>query len=38
MIRGEENSGQLIARKQMELVEKLQRQLVVGVRLKDESS
>jgi len=37
MIRGEENSGQLIARKQMELVEKLQRQLVVGVRLKDEA-
>ena len=35
MIRGEENSGQLIARKQMELVEKLQRQLLVGVRTAD---
>lgn len=35
MIRGEENSGQLIARKQMELVEKLQRQLIVGVRTND---
>lgn len=35
MIRGEENSGQLIARKQMELVEKLQRQLLVGVRTED---
>lgn len=35
MIRGEENSGQLIARKQMELVEKLQRQLIAGVRYQD---
>jgi hypothetical protein len=37
MIRGEENSAQLIARKQMELVEKLQRQLVVGVRMEDKA-
>jgi len=37
MIRGEENSGQLIARKQSELVEKLQRQLVVGVRSEDKA-
>jgi len=37
MIRGEENSGQLIARKQSELVEKFQRQLVVGVRTKDDA-
>lgn len=35
MIRGEENSGQLIARKQMELTEKLQRQLLVGTRYMD---
>jgi len=35
MIRGDENSGQLIARKQMELTEKLQRQLVVGKRSED---
>lgn len=35
MIRGEENSGQLIARKQMELTEKLQRQLLVGTRYID---
>lgn len=37
MIRGEENSGQLIARKQMELTEKLQRQLVVGIRYQDKT-
>ena len=37
MIRGDENSGQLIARKQMELVEKLQRQLIVGVRYQDKT-
>jgi hypothetical protein len=37
MIRGEENSGQLIARKQMELTEKLQRQLLVGIRTEDKS-
>lgn len=37
MIRGEENSGQLIARKQSELVEKWQRQLVVGVRMEDKA-
>lgn len=37
MIRGEENSGQLIARKQMELVEKLQRQIVVGTRFEDKA-
>lgn len=35
MIRGEENSGQLIARKQMELTEKLQRQLIAGIRTED---
>lgn len=37
MIRGQENSGQLIARKQMELTEKLQRQLLMGVRYEDKS-
>ena len=37
MIRGEENSGQLIARKQMELTEKLQRQLIVGKRSEDKA-
>jgi len=37
MIRGDEDSGQLIARKQSELVEKLQRQLVVGVRSEDKA-
>lgn len=37
LIRGEENSGQLIARKQMELVEKLQRQIIAGARYLDES-
>lgn len=37
MIRGEENSGQLIARKQMELTEKLQRQLVMGIRTQDKT-
>lgn len=37
MIRGEESSAQLIARKQSELVEKLQRQLVVGVRSEDKA-
>ena len=37
MIRGDENSGQLIARKQMELTEKLQRQLIVGKRYEDKS-
>lgn len=37
LIRGEENSGQLIARKQMELSEKLQNSLIAGVRTKDES-
>lgn len=35
LIRGEENSGQLIARKQMELSEKWQRQLIAGQRYKD---
>jgi hypothetical protein len=38
MIRGEENSGELIARKQMELTEKLQRQIVMGVRMKDSAN
>jgi hypothetical protein len=37
MIRGMENSGQLIARKQMELTEKLQRTLVVGTRYEDKT-
>lgn len=37
MIRGEEGSGALIARKQMELTEKLQRQLLVGIRYQDKS-
>lgn len=37
MIRGDENSGQLIARKQMELTEKLQRQLLMGQRTYDAS-
>jgi hypothetical protein len=35
LIRGEENSGQLIARKQMELTEKLQRQIIAGARTID---
>lgn len=35
MLRGEENSGQLIARKQMELTEKLQRSLIAGIRTED---
>lgn len=34
LIRGKENSGQLIARKQMELAEVLQSQLVLGIRNK----
>jgi hypothetical protein len=38
LIRGDENSGELIARKQMELTEKLQRQLVMGIRTKSDSS
>lgn len=37
MIRGEEGSDKLIARKQMELVEKWQRQMVVGVRMEDKA-
>lgn len=37
MIRGEENSGQLIARKQMELTEKLQRALIMGTRTEDKT-
>lgn len=37
LIRGEEDSGELIARKQMELTEKLQRQLVFGIRTKDDA-
>lgn len=37
LIRGEENSGQLIARKQMELTEKLQRALIVGTRFEDKA-
>lgn len=38
LIRGEENSGELISRKQMELTEKLQRALAVGVRAKDSAN
>jgi hypothetical protein len=37
LIRGEEGSGELIARKQMELTEKLQRQLIAGIRFKDDT-
>ncbi|MBV6446316.1 MAG: hypothetical protein IFNCLDLE_02608 [Ignavibacteriaceae bacterium] len=37
LIRGEENSGQLIARKQLELTEKLQNTLIIGARTKDDS-
>lgn len=36
LIRGEEGSDKLIARKQQELMEKLQSQLVMGVRTKDD--
>lgn len=35
VLRGEENSGQLIARKQMELTEKLQRSLIASMRSED---
>lgn len=38
LIRGAENSGQLIARKQMELAEVWQSQMVVGIRKKDDIS
>jgi hypothetical protein len=38
LIRGDENSGELIARKQMELTEKLQRQLIAGIRTKADAS
>lgn len=38
LIRGEENSGQLIARKQRELTEKLQNTLIMGNRTKDDSN
>lgn len=37
MLRGEENSGQLIARKEMELAEKLQRTIIAGQRYEDKS-
>lgn len=37
LIRGEENSGQLIARKQQELAEKLQNTLIIGARTKDDA-
>lgn len=37
LIRGHENSGQLIARKQMELAEIWQSQMVLGTRTKDDS-
>lgn len=37
LIRGEENSGELIARKQMELSEKLQNTLIIGQRTKDDA-
>ena len=36
LIRGEEGSDQLIARKQKELMEKLQSQLILGIRTKDD--
>lgn len=35
LIRGDENSAQLLARKQMELTEKLQRTLITGIRFID---
>jgi hypothetical protein len=38
LIRGQENSGQLIARKQMELAEIWQTQMVIGPRKKDDAS
>ena len=38
LIRGEENSGQLIARKQRELTEKLQNTLIIGTRTKDDAN
>jgi hypothetical protein len=38
LIRGHENSGQLIARKQQELAEIWQSQMVLGIRAKDDSS
>lgn len=37
LIRGHENSGKLIARKQMELAEVWQSQMVVGIRQKDDA-
>jgi hypothetical protein len=38
LIRGEENSGELIARKEKELMEKLQNTLVIGMRTKDDAN
>jgi hypothetical protein len=38
LIRGHENSGQLIARKQQELAEVWQSQMVLGIRAKDDAS
>jgi hypothetical protein len=38
LIRGEENSGQLIARKQMELAEVWQNQMILGIRQKDDAT
>lgn len=37
MLRGEENSGQLLARKEMELTEKLQRTIIAGRRYEDKT-
>jgi hypothetical protein len=37
LIRGDENSSQLLTRKQKELVEKLQSTLIIGQRVKDDS-
>ena len=36
MLRGEESQGELVARKQMELTEKLQRALVMGIRTRND--
>jgi hypothetical protein len=38
ILRGEENSAQLLARKQMELTEKLQRALIAGIRTEDKGN
>jgi hypothetical protein len=38
LIRGDENSGELLARKERELAEKLQNTLIIGQRVKDDAS